>query len=109
MLGRIVFSVMIWQEAEYVEELESIAEDCRKVPSLLIAMAARRGMAPTSPEVVALLSMVAAIGQRCEAERENLDVWREDRSDPDEILEEIDEALETFVKTLDATLATSRS
>jgi len=97
-------SLMIWKEAEYLEQLGGIECDCRKVLALLPEAAERRGMAVISPEVAALLSVNETIMQRCRDERERLGLWREDGMEPDEILEEIDQQLSEFMKALKATL-----
>jgi hypothetical protein len=99
---------MIWQEAEYLERLESIERDCRKVPPLLLRLAARRGKTAVSPEVILLLSMVEAIAWRCGRERETIGLWREDGLDPDEVIEEIEDELEKVVKALNATFPAGR-
>jgi len=99
---------MIWKEAEYLERLESIERDCRKVPPLLLRLAARRGKTAVSPEVVLLLSMVEAIAWRCGQERETIGLWREDGLDPDEVIEEIENELEKVVKALNATFPAGR-
>jgi len=101
--------IMIWQEADYLEKLESIERDCRKVPPLLISLAERRGKAAVSPEVTFLLSMVEAIARRCGEERETVGLWREDGLDPDEVIEEIEDELEEVVHALDATFPASKS
>ena len=100
---------MNWQEADYLEQLQSIERDCRKVPPLLINLAQRRGKAAVSPEVTLLLSMVEAIARRCGEERETVGLWREDGLNPDEVIEEIENELEEVVQTLNATFLASRS
>lgn len=100
---------MIWQEADFLEQLESIERDCLKVPPLLLNLAARRGKAAMSPEVTLLLSMVEAIARRCGEERETLGLWREDGLDPDEVIEEIERELDEVIDALNATFPTSRA
>jgi len=100
---------MNWQETDYLEQLESIERDCRKVPPLLINLAQRRGKAAVSPEVTLLLSVVEAIVRQCGQERETIGLWREDGLEPDEVIEEIENELEEVVQTLNATFLAGKS
>jgi hypothetical protein len=100
---------MIWQEADYLEQLESIERDCRKVPPLLLSLAQRRGMPAVSPKVTRLLSMVDAIARRCGQERETIGLWREDGLEYEEVIEEIENELEEVVNTLNATFPRGRA
>jgi hypothetical protein len=95
---------MIWPEVEYLQELERIEEDCRKVPALLTDLARRRGVGAASPQVIAMISQVSSIGQHCREERERFGLWREDGLQSDEIIEAIYQQLAAFVATLESAL-----
>jgi len=99
---------MMWQEANYLEQLESIERDCLKVPPLLLRLARQRGLSARSPEIAELLSMVEAIARRCGQEQETIGLWREDGLEPDEVIEEIENDLEEVVEALNATFLAGR-
>jgi len=95
---------MISPEADYLEELEDIESDCRRVPPLLIDLARRRGVTSNSTKLRSMLSNVESIAERCREERERFGLWREDGLEPGDIIEEIDRQLTQFVENLDSAL-----
>jgi hypothetical protein len=95
---------MFSPEAQYLEDLEDIESDCRRVPALLIDLAQRRGVTANSAKLRSMLSNVASIAERCREERERFGLWRDDGLEPGDIIDEIDRQLTQFVSDLESEL-----